>query len=312
VNPGAAQRILVVGAGATGGYFGGRLAEAGRDVTFLVRARRAEQLRRDGLVIASPHGDLKLTPQLVTGAELDASYDLVLFTVKAYGLDQAIADITPAIGPETMILPMLNGMRHLDMLTARFGEQRVLGGVCLVATALGEDGTIRQLNDLQHITYGDRHQPDSARMHAVDEAVRGAGFPTRLSRDVVGDMWRKWVFLASIGAITCLMRGTIGQVVSAPGGRAFAQGVVAECAAVSAAAGHPLPAAELDRTRSVATDATSPINSSMSRDLGQGYPVEADHIIGDLVDRAHALGVEVPLLELVYTHLAVYQDRLAR
>ena len=301
----------MVGAGATGGYFGGRLADAGRDVSFLVRERRAEQLRRDGLVILSPHGDLRLAPKLVTRDELSPSYDLVIFTVKAYALDAAIDDFTPAVGSETMVLPMLNGLRHLDVLIERFGEHRVLGGLCLVATTLEPDGTIRQLLELQQVTYGDRHDPASPRIQAVDQTLSGAGFPARLAKDVLDDMWHKWVFLASMGAITCLMRGTIGLIQAAPGGVAFAERVVAECAAVSAAAGHPMPPVELDRIRATMTEAGSGTASSMYRDLVQGYPVEADHIIGDLVSRAHSFDVPVPLLELAYTHLSVYQNSLS-
>jgi 2-dehydropantoate 2-reductase len=302
------MRILVVGAGATGGYFGGRLAEAGRDVTFLVRPRRAEQLHRTGLVIESPHGNVQLTPKLVTAAELDASYDLVLFTVKAYGLEQAIEDIAPAVGPETMVLPVLNGMRHLDLLVDQFGEHRVLGGLCTIAATLTPDGAIRQLSELQQLTYGDRQHADSARIHAVDEQLGDAGFPARLSSDVIQDMWQKWVFLASLAAITCLMRGNVGQVVAAPGGREFAEAVAAECASVAAAVGYPMPDAELDRVRGTVTQQGSSFAASMFRDLSQGFPVEADHVIGDLAARGRAHGVRVPLLELVNTHLAVYQQ----
>lgn len=306
------MRILVVGAGATGGYFGGRLAQAGRDVSFLVRQRRAEQLRRDGLVIASPHGDLRLAPKLVTRDELAPDYDLVIFTVKAYALDAAIDDFAPAVGPETMVLPILNGLRHLDVLIKRFGEHRVLGGLCMVATTLEPDGTIRQLLPLQRLSYGDRQDPGSARIRAVDEALGGAGFATELAADVIGDMWHKWVFLAGMGAITCLMRATIGQVAAAPGGITFAEGVVAECAATSAAAGYPMPAAGLDRVRATMTEPGSGAASSMYRDLTQGYPVEGDHIIGDLVSRARSFDVPVPLLELARIHLSVYQGSLSR
>jgi 2-dehydropantoate 2-reductase len=302
------MRILVVGAGATGGYFGGRLAEAGRDVTFLVRQRRAEQLRRDGLRIISPHGNVTLQPKLVTAHELGADYDLVFFAVKAYALDQAVEDIAPAVGPDTMVLPVLNGMRHLDALDSRFGERRVLGGLCAIPGTLDPDGTVRQLGELQQVSYGDRQNPDSARIHAVHEQLSDAGFPTTLAPDVIQQMWQKWVFLASLAAITCVMRGTVGQVVAAPGGREFAESVVTECAAVAEANGHPIPDTVLAGARAQVTLAGSSFAASMFRDLSQGYPVEADHIIGDLIARAH--GVPTPLLNLAYTHLCVYQDSL--
>jgi 2-dehydropantoate 2-reductase len=304
------MRTLVIGAGSTGGYFGGRLVEAGRDVTFLVRPGRAAALRDAGLVIHSPYGDLRLAPKLVTADELTDTYDLVLFSVKAYGLEQAIADMAPSVGPDTMVLPLLNGMRHMDLLTERFGDRAVLGGVCFVATTLDPDGSVRQLNKMQELVYGDRQSPDSARIHDVDTALRDAGFPARIADDIVREMWEKWVYLASVGAVTCLMRGTVGEIASAPGGRRFAEQVVAECAAVAAAAGTPISDAARARTLATVTDATSNTTSSMYRDLRAGNPVEADHIIGDLVDRAHRHDVDVPVLDLTYTNLSVYQRSL--
>jgi 2-dehydropantoate 2-reductase len=298
---------LVLGAGATGGYFGGRLAQAGRDVTFLVRERRAAQLRRDGLVIASPHGDARLTPAIVTSDQLRAEYDLVFFTVKAYGLEQAVKDVAPAVGHDTLIMPVLNGLRHLDVLDERFGPERVLGGLCAIAGTLDPDGTVRQLAELQQVTYGDRQEPGSARVRAVHEQFSGAGFPTTLSDDIVAAMWQKWVFLASLAAISCLMRGTVGDVAAAPGGPAFANGVVDEAASIAAASGHPMPDDELARIRATMTQEGSPFAASMYRDLSQGYPVEADHIIGDLVTRAQDHGLAVPLLAAAYTNLGVYE-----
>ena len=149
-----AMRILIVGAGAVGGYFGGRLAQAGRDVTLLVRPARAKQLRQDGLRIISPHGDAVLTPKLVGATEIDPPYDLVFLSVKAYALQAAMNDFAAAVGPEAMILPVLNGMRHVDLLTKRFGEHPVIGGVCLVATEIDDKGRIVQLADMQQLLYG--------------------------------------------------------------------------------------------------------------------------------------------------------------
>src|SRR5438105_11046809 len=146
-----ALRIRFVGAGAVGGYFGGRLAQAGGDVTFLVRPSRAKQLSRDGLRIISPHGDAVLTPKLVSADKIDAPYDLVFLSVKAYALEAAMNDLAAAVGPDTMILPVLNGMRHIDLLTKRFGEHAVIGGVCLVATEIDAEGRIVQLADMQQL-----------------------------------------------------------------------------------------------------------------------------------------------------------------
>ncbi len=160
------MRVLVVGAGAIGGYFGGRFLQAGCDITFLVRPKRAAQLREIGLQLLSPHGDVTLQPQLGTADQITGPYDAVLMTVKAFGLDGAIADIAKAVGPKTMIMPVLNGMRHLDALIARFGETPVLGGVCLVASTIDPEGRIKQLAGFQSLIYGERNGEKSARIEA--------------------------------------------------------------------------------------------------------------------------------------------------
>ena len=215
------MRLLVVGAGSTGGYFGGRLVQAGRDVTFLVRPRRAAQLQERGLQIVSPHGDATVRPKLVTTDDIDAPYDAVLLAVKAYSLDAAIDDFAAAVGPETTVVPVLNGMRHVNILQERFGKEAVGGGVCKVATTIDSDGRIVQLATFQELVYGERDGAVSPRMEALDAFMRGAGFDARLSRSIEYEMWEKWTLLAAVGGITCLMRGNIGEVVAAPGGPSF-------------------------------------------------------------------------------------------
>jgi 2-dehydropantoate 2-reductase len=215
------MRILVVGAGSTGGYFGGRLAQAGRDVTFLVRPGRAAYLREKGLQIISPNGDVTLTPQLVTAGEIDASYDAILLTVKAFSLEGAFEDFAPAVERETMILPVLNGMRHVDVLAARFGEKAVLGCVCKVATMVDEEGRIVQLAKFQELAYGEMKGVASARTEELDAFMQGAGFDAKLSSTIEREMWEKWVLLAALGGVTCPMRGSIGEIMAAPGGEEF-------------------------------------------------------------------------------------------
>jgi len=149
------MRMLIVGAGSTGGYFGGRLAQAGRDVAFLVRPARAARLRAAGLEIISPHGGVTLHPEFVTAGGIAAPFDAVLLTVKAFSLDAAMDDLAPAVGSATMILPVLNGMRHMDLLAARFGKDAVIGCACKVATMLDNQGRIVQLSPLQELAYGE-------------------------------------------------------------------------------------------------------------------------------------------------------------
>lgn len=305
------MRLLVVGAGATGGYFGGRLAQAGRDVTFLVRPRRAAQLREGGLQIVSPHGDATLSPKLVTADEIDAPYDAVLLGVKAYSLDAAIEDFAPAIGPETMIVPLLNGMRHLDVLEARFGKEAVVGGVCKVATTVDPEGRIVQLARFQDLAYGERDGSASQRMGALHAFMQGAGFEARNPPSIAYEMWEKWALLATIGGITCLMRGNIGEVVAAPGGTAFILSLLDEVISVVGAVGVAPKPDFVEATRKALTMPGSSQAPSMYRDLSQGAPIEGDQIVGDLLARGSKAGVATPLLAAAYAHLSVYQQRLS-
>jgi 2-dehydropantoate 2-reductase len=303
------MRILVVGAGATGGYFGGRLAQAGRDVTFLVRPAREESLRVGGLQIVSPHGDATLAPKLVTAGHIETAYDVVLLTVKAFALDAALADLAPAVGPETVILPVLNGMRHMDVLTARFGRNAVAGCVCKVATIVDERGRIVQLNKLQDLAYGERDGLPSERMTRVDALMRGAGFEARLSPTIEREMWEKWILLATLGGVTCLMRGTIGDIESAPGGTGFALRFLNEVTSIVSAVGEQPSEAFLTAARASVTQKGSPLTSSMYRDLQQGSPVEAEQILGDLLIRGQRASIDTPLLAAAYSYLCVYQAR---
>jgi 2-dehydropantoate 2-reductase len=302
------MKMLIVGAGSVGGYFGGRLAQAGRDVTFLVRPARARRLRERGLRILSPHGDLTMHPALVTAGDIARPYELILLSVKAYTLETALDDFAPAVGPDTMILPVLNGMRQLDLLTRRFGARAVIGGVALIVSEIDEQGRIVQRADIQQLAYGELAGGISERIRLLDAVLQGAGFEAHASPDITQAMWEKWVQLASLGALTCLMRGTIGNVVAAEGGLEVSRNLIAECAAVSSACGHPPSEGFLKWHTDLMTQAGSPLASSMYRDMRKGACVEAEHILGDLWLRGAARGVSAPLLQAALVNLRVYQQ----
>ncbi|WP_114239142.1 2-dehydropantoate 2-reductase [Dyella sp. C9] len=306
------MRVLVVGAGATGGYFGGRLLERGQDVTFLVRAKRAAQLAQNGLVIRSSLGDAVLpSPRTVQAGAIDGPYDLVLLSCKAYHLPQVIEDIAPAIGPQTVILPLLNGMRHLDLLDARFGAEHVLGGQCVIAATLDAEGVVRHLNQSHSLTFGERDGSRSDRVQRILKLMEGAKFEPRLSTTILQDMWDKWVFLASLAGITCLMRAPVGDIVAAPGGEAATLQLLDDCRRVAAMHGHEPADAVLARARGVLTEAGSSLSASMMRDLEQGGPIEADHVVGDLMARAEAQADALLMLRTAYAHLKAYEARRA-
>ncbi|KVQ65604.1 2-dehydropantoate 2-reductase [Burkholderia territorii] len=307
------MRILVVGAGAVGGYFGGRLAAAGRDVTFLVREARAAALARDGLQIRSPRGDLTLANvRTLRAGDAAAPFDLVLLSCKAYSLDEAIASFAPSVGPSTLILPMLNGMRHLDVLRDRFGAGQVLGGLCVIAATLDREQRIVHLNDTAGLSFGELAGGESARVRAVADVFGGAGFDATLSDDIVARMWDKWVFLATLAASTSLFRGSVGDILAAPDGRHLLETMLDETSAIAAHNGYrPDPAAVERMRRMVLTP--SPLTASMLRDVENRARVEADHVIGDLLARRDPQAADaLSLLRIAYNHLKAYEVRVAR
>jgi 2-dehydropantoate 2-reductase len=306
------MRILVVGAGAIGGYFGGRLLAAGRDVTFLVRPRRAAELAEDGLVIKSPLGDVTLkNPPTVQADQLAEKFDVVLLSCKAFDLNDAIASFAPAVGPRTAIIPLLNGMRHLDILDEKFGPERVLGGQCAIAVMLDEHRHVVQLAPMQSLGFGERDGTMTDRVHAIAEIMASGNFGARATDSILQEMWEKWVFLTTLAASTSVMRAPLGHILASPGGRDFILGVRDECSSVATAAGHALREAFLTRTTGMLTAEGSTLTASMFRDIKVGAPIEADQIVGDMIARADAAKAPVPRLRVVYTHLKAYEQQRA-
>ncbi len=248
------MRVLVVGAGATGGYFGGRMLQAGRDITFLVRPRRAAELARDGLVIKSPKGDVTLrAPATVLAENIKQPFDLVMLSCKAYDLESAVASVAPAVGAETMVLPLLNGMKHLDVLDARFGRAKVIGGLCAIAATLDAERAVVHLNAFSSLAFGERDGGLTDRIRAVAAVIVGAGFDARASEHIVHDMWEKWVLLASLASATCLMRAPVGDIVASPGGKDLILALFEECRTVAETAGYAPRATFLEQTRAMLT-----------------------------------------------------------
>ena len=306
------MRILVVGAGAIGGYFGGRLLQANRDVTFLVRERRAAQLRETGLVIRSPTGDLHVpAPPVVLAADLRQPYDLILLSCKAYDLAGAIESFAPAVGPGTVILPLLNGMKHLDVLDARFGPAAVFGGQCVISAALDAEGRILHLNDMHSLTFGERSGRPSERAQAIQVQLAAAPFTVRLSDNILQSMWEKWAFIAAAAGITCLMRASVGDIHAAGGADLSAQ-VYEECAQIAAEAGYSPSPPMRERSLATLTAAGSSLTASMLRDIESGGRTEADQLLGDLLQRRKSKAAGRSILALAYLHVQAYEARRKR
>lgn len=303
------MRILFLGAGGVGGYFGGRLMEAGANVTFLVRPKRQAQLMENRLRVDSPHGHIQMPAQTVTKAR--KPYDLVILTCKAWDLESAIEAVTPAMGPDSILMPLLNGVSHLERLDAAFGVERVMGGLCHIPITLDAEGVVRHLSTIHKLVFGARHPGQQGVVAALADALRPTPVDWHASDRIMLDLWEKFFFLATLAGATCLMRGSVGAINRQPGGTAFMRALLAEAAAVAAAEGFAPRPALLEEYGPQLTDTASPVNASMARDVARGGRTEGEHILGDMVRRGTLHGLAIPLMNLALLHLRVHEDAVA-
>jgi 2-dehydropantoate 2-reductase len=303
----------MLGAGGVGGYFGARLHEGGADVTFLVRAKRAALLRERGLRIHGARGELRIDPKLlVSGSPAGQEFDAVILSCKAYDLDDSITAIRPYVGPKTLVVPLLNGIKHLDALDAVFGKERVLGGLAKISSTIDANGDIKLFTDTHDLAYGARSELQQAGAEALDRAMKLAKFNSRLSNNIIGEMWEKFVLLTTLASMTCLLRATVGEVAATDFGAELMVRTLDDCAAVAKSAGHAPRTNFINAIRGTLTERGSPLEASMRRDLEAGGRTEAEHIVGDMVRRAKTAGVDSPLLRAAYTHLQAQEARRAK
>ena len=306
------MRILMLGAGAVGGYFGGRMVAAGSDVTFLVRERRAAQLRH-GLTIESPRGNATIPVNVVIGDEAAGPFDVIVLSCKAYGLTGALEAISPHVSPGMPILPLLNGFAHLELIERTFPSAHIWGGTAGIVATLTEAGTIRQMHPNQVITAGTRmgQSASAARLETLVSEMTRANISATISTEVERAMWEKWTFLATLAAATCLMRGSIGQILATDHGNTLIAGLFDECNRTAAAEGHPPGPSPTQDYRGMLFDRSSSFTASMLRDMEAGNPTEADHIIGDMIRRAERHGIATPLLKVACSRLQLYEAQRA-
>lgn len=302
------MRILVLGAGAIGGYYGGRLVEGGADVTFLVRPARAQRLAERGLVVRSPLGDIERPVKTATAGMLREPADLVLLSCKAYDLESAIEAIAPAMGPQSAVLPLLNGMNHMSLLAGRFGAARVLGGACAIGALLEPSGVVRHVGGAERLTFGEVSGERTARCDALAKILAATKINATLSDNVMQAMWDKFVMLCSLAAATTLTRANIGDF-EAPLGEWLMREALEECQRAATADGHPPTEASLEFTRKMLTARGSSFTASMQRDLVAGGATEGDHIVGDMLRRAEKRGLDAPLLRIALANLQVHEAR---
>ncbi len=306
------MRILILGAGAVGGYFGGRLVEAGADATFFVRPARARLLASRGLRLDSPAGSLAAAVKTISEREALRPFDLVLLACKAYDLDASLNDIAGAVGPNTTILPLLNGLSHLDKIAARFPGARLWGGVARISAALDDDGAIRHADDFARIDFGAR----DGRADALADELAALYAKTPVTAvnnpNILREMWDKLVFLATLAGMNALMRALIADIMATPAGEGLIRQMLFECASIARAEGFEFEEARVAQHGDSLTQRAARMKSSMLYDIERGAPTEGEHILGDLHARACRHGVSAPLLEIALTHVQAYEARRAR
>ena len=303
------MNMLVVGAGAVGGYFGGRLAEQGEQVTFLVRSNRYEQLQKTGLHITSPHGDMTITPQLITrDMRPDRAFDVILLSTKAYHLDDVLQDLAPFVSSETYIIPLLNGMQHIRRLTEVFGEDRVLGGLCFIESTLDAEGRIVQTSPSHRLLFGSRTGKPTARLKKIAACFAKAKAPMTYSMHIMDDMWQKYLFISTFAGVTTLFRSAIGPIRKEAVGHQMILDVMAEAKQAMEKQGavfnDDVEAILLKQMHAM----EDTMKSSMLRDMEKGQPVEVEHFFSALLkpattDQMHAL-------KLVEANLRMYLETI--
>lgn len=303
------MRILVLGAGAVGGYFGGRLAEKGVDVTFLVREKRRKQLEESGLVIKSVHGDARITPQLLVSGEPSEPFDLILLSTKAYHLDEGLQSALPYIGEQTLILPLLNGVAHMEKLVQQFGHERVLGGLCFVESTLNEAGEVIQTSKRHEVTFGEWQGENSSRLEQMAGLFSGANATFTLSNDIVREIWHKYLYITTLSGITTLMNSAVGPIRDAVFGKELTLQLAEEAAAVIRALDAPIDEDIVEKQTIMFWKQPDTMKASMLRDMEKGLQVEADQLQGYLLEAAKRLGIQTPMLQIVYTNLKVYENK---
>lgn len=302
------MRILVLGAGGVGGFFGGRLVEKGEDVTFLVRSKRKKQLEERGLVIRSVNGDFSFQPKLITKEDQTAPFDVILFSTKAYHLNEAIQDLKPFVGESTVIIPLLNGIAHVSLLQKEFGEEKVIGGLCFIETTLNNQGEIVQTSAANRLMFGEMKSQDSERIKHISKAFAGTKSSFILSENITQDMWHKYLFITVMSGVTTLMRAPIGPIRESEGGRDFIQNLFEECMEIMRCVGVPIKDNIVQEHMKIIDKISYNMKSSMQRDMEKGSSIEAKHLQGYLLDVAEQFSIEAPLLGAVYQNLKVYEE----
>ena len=302
------MRIAIIGAGGVGGYFGARLQQAGADVHFVARGAHLAAMRREGLTVESPLGNIHLSSVKATESPADIGpADMVWLSVKLWDMDSAVQSMRPLIGPGTGIISFQNGVQKDEILRAAFGDGAVMGGVAYIATNIDRPGVIKHTGTMQRLVFGEYGGRRSKRAETLlDLCVRG-GINAELSDDVRKAIWEKFVFLVGLSGSTTTMRETIGPIRSHPQSRRFLSDLMGETVAVGRALGVALPADFADQRLAFVDSLPDAMTSSMHHDLKAGKRLEVSWLSGGVAQLGEKAGVATPMNRAVWDILALYE-----
>jgi 2-dehydropantoate 2-reductase len=305
------MRIAIVGAGAVGGYFGGRLAEAGEDVVFLARGAHLDAIRKNGLEVESIAGNFQIFPAQATDDPKEAGIpDVVLVAVKAWQVPEAAESIRPMLGPGTFVVPLENGVRAPDQLAAVVGAERVVPGLCKVASQIVGPGKIRHVGVAPWIAFGERDGSASPRVERLRAAFsRAKGVTVEIPADINVALWEKFLFIAPVSGVTAVARAPFGPVRTRPETRRLLEEAMREVFHVARARGVTLPEGAVERTMGFVDTLPPESTPSMQRDVVEGRPSELEDQNGAVVRLGREAGVPTPVNEFLYAALLPQEMR---
>lgn len=305
------MKIAIFGSGGVGGYFGGRLAKAGQDVTFIARGAHLAAMKESGLRVDSIGGDFVVHPAHATDSPQSiGAVDLVLLATKAWQLDSAIMQMKPLVGETTMILPLLNGMEHMDALLDAFGREHVLGGLCRISVFVAAPGYIRHVGIQPFIALGELDNSKSTRVDSLREiftALNGIIMDT--PGDINVAMWEKFVFISGTSGVGAFTRQPIGAYRAKTETRAMLYNAMNETAAVARARGILLSDDLVVETMKRIDTLQPDVMASMQKDIMEGRPSELNEQTGAVIRMGRAMGVPTPTHEMIYAELSPLEQR---
>lgn len=301
------MRIAVVGTGGVGGGYGAALAKAGADVTFIARGAHLAAMKRDGLRLLSPRGDIHLVPTQATDnpAEI-GQVDIVLFCVKLWDVESAGERIKPLLGPDTAVIPLQNGIDAHERLIPILGPRAVMGGVAQISASITAPGTVTQVGTFMRMVFGEFDGSQSKRGKDFLALCRQAGFEAHLSENILTDLWMKFILLASNAGMMALARQPIGALREDPDMRPIFRAAYQEVIEVGRAKGVTIPADALERTAEMTAHFPPNMKASMALDLDRGNRLEVPWLSGKVVELGRQFGIATPTHSMMYAMLKPY------